>query len=912
MRVRYFSALARYGHRASLAVVLAGLTTVSGLFAPGALMAQKGSAVPQDPSRLVAVDCLLPGQVRKLGGQMTYLSPRRPVKTNASDCEIRGGEYVAYDRANYETALSVWRPQAEAGDAEAQAYVGEIYEKGLGRPADFAEAAKWYEKAAAQNSSRAKMNLAYLYEQGLGVQKDPLKALNLYREASGILDDSLMYVSEAKAQQGELLGQINALTAQLEQQVGEVDRLKAELDTQETQLSSQRAALAQARSEASSLRADTERLRSAAPTSPTKVAELQRLEAELGVREQQLLREETAVAQREAASAAQRVQLADQMKAAADKDLALRDQLGQAAAANDQLQQKLITTQRKLLETEQQASKLRADLTGERARIAAERERLAKTSVPNPAPAATPSAPPVDDAQRKRLEAELVARERSLAAQQVQIATLQQQQRTYTAELTKLRAEQAAQAKTQAQQQAELNATRQRLATTQKQLNDMTAQLDAERARLTTDRQQLTAKTSGTSAAEQAARQKLQANLAARESQIAQQQVQIAELRAQQEKEIAAVRTELVSTKRRLAETEQRTADMTAELAEERSRLAVEREEINRRVRTMGTAQQEESARLHNDLAARESEVVKQQSQIASLQLESRMYRQKIQDMQAMPMETLAMRGVPAGTAVGRGVPARSAPKELRIGGYHALIIGNNNYQNMPKLQTAAADATALDQLLRQRYGFQTRLLTDATKEEILSAIDEYKKMLKKNDSLLIYYAGHGEIDKQNSQSYWLPVDARLEKNFDGISGQQLTDMINLIAAKHVLVVADSCYQGSMMRGSSVGFPRIGNDAAQIKGLVTLARLPSRTILTSGGDQPVIDSAGGAHSIFAKVLLDVLRQNDRILEGGELHRALFSNVRDAAAKLKQDQRPQYAILGGTGHLNGDFLFIPVT
>ena len=71
-------------------------------------------------SSLQVVDCLLPGQVRMIGSQ-SYQTPRRPTKTTASDCEIRGGEYVAYDRANYKTALNVWMPQAEAGDAEAQA-----------------------------------------------------------------------------------------------------------------------------------------------------------------------------------------------------------------------------------------------------------------------------------------------------------------------------------------------------------------------------------------------------------------------------------------------------------------------------------------------------------------------------------------------------------------------------------------------------------------------------------------------------------------------------------------------------------------------------------------------------------------------------------------------------------------------
>src|SRR5918993_124048 len=56
-------------------------------------------------SELEIVDCLLPGQVRQLGNS-SYLTQRRPVRTTASDCSIRGGEYVAYDRADLQSA---WR-----------------------------------------------------------------------------------------------------------------------------------------------------------------------------------------------------------------------------------------------------------------------------------------------------------------------------------------------------------------------------------------------------------------------------------------------------------------------------------------------------------------------------------------------------------------------------------------------------------------------------------------------------------------------------------------------------------------------------------------------------------------------------------------------------------------------------------
>src|SRR5262249_47606757 len=97
---------------------------------PTASRPSAGSAGRVDD--LSVVDCLLPGRVQKLGQRLTYLTPRQAVKTTAQDCEIRGGEYTAYDRRNYATALKIWVPQAEAGDKVAQTYVGEIYEKGVG------------------------------------------------------------------------------------------------------------------------------------------------------------------------------------------------------------------------------------------------------------------------------------------------------------------------------------------------------------------------------------------------------------------------------------------------------------------------------------------------------------------------------------------------------------------------------------------------------------------------------------------------------------------------------------------------------------------------------------------------------------------------------------------------------------
>lgn len=156
----------------------------AGWFIP--LAAQPSTAGPQ------VVDCLLPGQVRQLGSGVTYVSARRPQRTTAQMCEARGGEYVLADRANTGSALKVWLPRAEAGDSAAQAYVGEIYEKGISLPPDYALAARWYLRAAEQGDRRAQINLGYLYETGQGVARNPAEALKWYRRATGLNESAVL------------------------------------------------------------------------------------------------------------------------------------------------------------------------------------------------------------------------------------------------------------------------------------------------------------------------------------------------------------------------------------------------------------------------------------------------------------------------------------------------------------------------------------------------------------------------------------------------------------------------------------------------------------------------------------------------------------------------------------------------
>ncbi len=190
----------------AISLAMMALLVLSSCGSPQPRVPPQGAPAP-NAADLYIVDCLLPGQVRQLGGG-AYMTPRRPALTTAADCRIRGGEYVAYDRANYKTALQVWLPAAELGDLEAQTNVGEIFERGLGGEPNYEAALIWYQKAAAQGNARAQFNLGTLYEQGLGVEKNKMTALNWYRKAWGLPQDNLIYQSAADTAQQELRNQL--------------------------------------------------------------------------------------------------------------------------------------------------------------------------------------------------------------------------------------------------------------------------------------------------------------------------------------------------------------------------------------------------------------------------------------------------------------------------------------------------------------------------------------------------------------------------------------------------------------------------------------------------------------------------------------------------------------------------------
>jgi hypothetical protein len=125
-------------------------------------------------------------------------------------------------------------------------------------------------------------------------------------------------------------------------------------------------------------------------------------------------------------------------------------------------------------------------------------------------------------------------------------------------------------------------------------------------------------------------------------------------------------------------------------------------------------------------------------------------------------------------------------------------------------------------------------------------------------------------------------------------------------------VVADSCYSGTLTRSVSTQLRPGQSDEARRIYLETVIKKRSRTALTSGGLQPVLDTGRKGHSVFANAFIDSLNSNPGVLEGQRLFLDVAARVTQAAYDRRFEQVPQYAPIKLAGHEAGDFFFTPVT
>ncbi len=269
-------------------------------------------------------------------------------------------------------------------------------------------------------------------------------------------------------------------------------------------------------------------------------------------------------------------------------------------------------------------------------------------------------------------------------------------------------------------------------------------------------------------------------------------------------------------------------------------------------------------------------------------------------------------------------------PKELQetianlTGKHYALVVGTDTYKGKgwKKLSNPIKDARAVADELTNSYGFTVQLMEDKPMDTIYKAIREYYRIAQPNDQLVVYFAGHGDVDDELLDDGFIVCNDSKSLEDDPVRNtyipyNKLQKMLNNIPAKQVLVLLDVCHGGTFDAKAFDNEKREGefnniSNRNVLQFLKDKLPLQTRKFLSSVGSEPAFDGKAGRHSPFANLLLQVLREkgsgSNGIVTLSDINAVLQTASLNETAALKIS--PHMADFGKVDAFS-EFIFIPV-
>ncbi len=236
------------------------------------------------------------------------------------------------------------------------------------------------------------------------------------------------------------------------------------------------------------------------------------------------------------------------------------------------------------------------------------------------------------------------------------------------------------------------------------------------------------------------------------------------------------------------------------------------------------------------------------------------------------------------------------------VGRFRALLIAINDYEHWTPLSAPRKDVDALADVLRRRYLFEdsdVRVLYDIDGDALDDALRTLARSAGADDSVLVYFAGHGHQDKLTKTGYWVPRDGRENKPRDYLSGEQIRGILAASRAKHVALISDSCFSGALIRTQRAG--RQIDDSYYAR----MYAKRSFEVLTSGSNEPVADAGAEGHSPFAYYLIRKLEDPGQpYLDLTDVFQAVRKNVQNYS-----NQVPLFGKLQRTPGEGGGFVLV---
>ncbi len=207
-----------------------------------------------------------------------------------------------------------------------------------------------------------------------------------------------------------------------------------------------------------------------------------------------------------------------------------------------------------------------------------------------------------------------------------------------------------------------------------------------------------------------------------------------------------------------------------------------------------------------------------------------------------------------------------------------ALVVGINEYSNVPALRYASADAKGLYNALI-KAGFPAdniMLMTDAatgpmypTRGNLRARINQIATLVEKEDVLVVFFSGHGT--EKNGAGYLVPIDGSTTDISSLVPLSWVKETLETSPAKHRLLILDACHSGAKAADA-------GDSPARVL-LEPLGGAAFATISSCDVDQLSYENEQSKHGVFTETLIEGLKgaadkqaqgNNDNIVNATEL------------------------------------------
>lgn len=222
-----------------------------------------------------------------------------------------------------------------------------------------------------------------------------------------------------------------------------------------------------------------------------------------------------------------------------------------------------------------------------------------------------------------------------------------------------------------------------------------------------------------------------------------------------------------------------------------------------------------------------------------------------------------------------------------------ALVIGNNAYGEVPKLEKAVGDAQAIAAAL-QGLGFDVITITDAGRSRMARAIVDFETRVSPGDTALFFFAGHGvALDGGN---YLMPTDVpnvtEAQRNLlrsEGFLADDISERLRERGAATTVMILDACRNNPFKAGH-------GRSIGQSRGL---SRMDTRrgmfVMFSAGAGQEALDRLGAddthPNSVFTRLFIDLVKRPD--LDLIDVAKELQIEVPKLAQSVGHEQLPAY-------------------